>query len=178
MQAATLFHELGHNFELRHGGPPVPVEGEGEELQLQFQPNCKPNQLSSMNYLFQLYGLYPTSGPQTQKQRIDFSRVGLGSLAEGTLFETAGLPGGAPYRTAWFAPRIAGTLGFVLKTPAAKKHCDGSPLSPEEEADRLAGNGVARIDGLKTTIPIDWNADGSIAGAIVLPGPELRRHRH
>jgi hypothetical protein len=42
-QASTLLHELGHNFGLRHGG------GDFD--------NYKPNYISSMNYLFQLYGL-------------------------------------------------------------------------------------------------------------------------
>ena len=59
-QAATLFHELGHNLALRHGG--------ASQI-----PNCKPNYLSSMNYLFQMGGLLNKGGvPQ-----IDFSRQAL-----------------------------------------------------------------------------------------------------
>ncbi|WP_076924834.1 hypothetical protein [Pseudoalteromonas sp. EB27] len=42
-QASTIFHELGHNLGLYHGGD--------EEI------NFKPNHLSSMNYLYQLAGL-------------------------------------------------------------------------------------------------------------------------
>ncbi|MBH0080322.1 PKD domain-containing protein [Pseudoalteromonas sp. NZS11] len=42
-QASTIFHELGHNLGLYHGGD--------EEV------NFKPNHLSSMNYLYQLAGL-------------------------------------------------------------------------------------------------------------------------
>jgi hypothetical protein len=38
MQASTLMHELGHNFQLRHGGGA-------------FEPNCKPTYLSVMNYM-------------------------------------------------------------------------------------------------------------------------------
>ena len=37
-------HEWGHNFGRRHGG----------DL---FEPNCKPQYLSVMNYLYQLRGL-------------------------------------------------------------------------------------------------------------------------
>ena len=41
--ASTTMHELGHTFGLGHGGDAL--------------PNCKPNYLSVMNYLFQLGGL-------------------------------------------------------------------------------------------------------------------------
>lgn len=47
MQAATMLHELGHNFGLYHGGK----DG----------VNYKPNHLSVMNYMYQLNGL-PTIG--------------------------------------------------------------------------------------------------------------------
>jgi hypothetical protein len=42
-QAATIMHELGHNLGLEHGG---------DEAE-----NYKPNYISIMNYLYQLYGL-------------------------------------------------------------------------------------------------------------------------
>ena len=59
MQAGTLMHESGHNFELTHAGPPkFPVR----------EPNCKPNYLSVMNYLFQLRGL-----PQEDAQGVPVS---------------------------------------------------------------------------------------------------------
>jgi hypothetical protein len=45
-QAATIFHELGHNLGLQHGG---------------FEAtNYKPNYNSTMNYMYQLEGLDPT----------------------------------------------------------------------------------------------------------------------
>lgn len=43
LQAATVMHELGHNLGLRHGGD--------QDL------NYKPNYVSIMNYLYQIYGL-------------------------------------------------------------------------------------------------------------------------
>ena len=43
VQASTIFHELGHNMNLQHGG--------NESL------NYKPNYVSTMNYLYQLNGL-------------------------------------------------------------------------------------------------------------------------
>src|SRR5262249_43783671 len=52
MQGSTVMHEWGHTFELTHAGTPtVPRE-----------PNCKPNYLSVMNYLFQLRGLPDDGG--------------------------------------------------------------------------------------------------------------------
>ena len=41
-------HELGHTFGLGHGGDAM--------------PNCKPNYLSVMNYMFQLGGLIDAEG--------------------------------------------------------------------------------------------------------------------
>jgi hypothetical protein len=52
-QAATLMHELGHNFDLTHGGV----------RQLTRLPNCKPNYPSVMNYLFQLRGRWTSPYP-------------------------------------------------------------------------------------------------------------------
>ncbi len=56
MQAATLAHELGHTFQLRHGGAAT-------------EPNCKPNYLSVMNYLFQLRGLRKDAGGRLSTSR-------------------------------------------------------------------------------------------------------------
>ena len=46
--ASTTMHELGHTFGLGHGGDAL--------------PNCKPNYLSVMNYMFQLGGLVDAAG--------------------------------------------------------------------------------------------------------------------
>ena len=59
MQASTLMHEGGHNFGRRHGG----------DL---FEPNCKPQYLSVMNYLYQLRGLPDADGVP----RLDYNRSG------------------------------------------------------------------------------------------------------
>ena len=64
MQGSTLMHELGHNFDLGHSGVYVPG--------VQAEPGCKPNYLSSMNYLFQLRGLFndlPPLGPRAWTSR-------------------------------------------------------------------------------------------------------------
>ena len=49
VQASTTMHELGHNMWRSHGGDPT-------------EPNCKPNYLSVMSYLFQLHGLLDDNG--------------------------------------------------------------------------------------------------------------------
>jgi hypothetical protein len=140
--AGTLMHELGHNLGRRHGGEP-------------FEPNCKPNYLSVMNYLFQLRGLVDELGvPQ-----IDYSGQGLGALNETVLSESAGLFSALPYRTAWYAP-LPGSIGEVLGIPAAERHCDGSPLRVNDLGE-LEEPPTARFDGTSIALgPIDWNADG------------------
>ena len=129
MQASTLLHELGHNFWRRHGG---------EFL----QPNCKPNYLSVMNYMFQLRGLLDNAGVP----HVDLSGQALDPLSEAALLNLNPSPA---YRTAWYAPTGSGTFG-----PAATKHCDGSALSPTEI---VAGTSMVRVDGTSVTTDINWN---------------------
>ncbi|MBQ4798288.1 lamin tail domain-containing protein [Pseudoalteromonas sp. MMG006] len=103
-QASTIFHELGHNLGLYHGGD--------EEI------NFKPNHLSSMNYLYQLAGLstignnegdryyerfYPGNAncditPNTNSHLgstddfiIDYSSGSSANLDESTILEAQGL---------------------------------------------------------------------------------------
>ena len=68
MQGSTLMHELGHNFELTHGGAGSLYPN------VEREPNCKPNYLSVMNYLYQLRGLPDDSG----KLHMDFSAEAIG----------------------------------------------------------------------------------------------------
>ncbi|MGB6463770.1 MAG: hypothetical protein WBF38_06065 [Nitrosotalea sp.] len=60
-QDGTFMHELGHNLGLYHGG-------------ITNNPNCMPNYLSVMNYLYQLPILNPTS------YFLDYSQANIGSL--------------------------------------------------------------------------------------------------
>src|SRR6185295_184446 len=81
MQGSTLMHELGHTFELTHAG--VPVLGPGY-VPLEREPNCKPNYLSVMNYLFQLRGLFLDSADPLQLgvPHMDFSAEVLSAINE------------------------------------------------------------------------------------------------
>src|SRR5207244_4826237 len=108
MQASSTLHELGHNLELWHGGMPpswgriTKVNGQTVATSTYVEPNCKPNYLSSMSYLFQVHGLrdsngVPTIGYSTQKN----TDVNETSLFDG--YQT--LEGAAnSLRTAWFVP--------------------------------------------------------------------------
>jgi hypothetical protein len=143
IQGSTLMHELGHNFERRHGGDP------GEA-------NCKPNYLSTMNYNFQLRGLLDNAnGPH-----MDFSDQVLGtlnetSLGDPTVLATVGAFAWPKYRTGWYAPQSAKATGKV-----APNHCDGTPLlldaggNPTEPA-------TVHVDQKTIGDPIYWNMDAA-----------------
>lgn len=78
-QAGTFMHELGHNLDLRHGGP-------NDEASQNDDINYKPNYLSIMNYLFQFNGLWANGSDG----HYDYSRY-VSTLDENDLDETAGL---------------------------------------------------------------------------------------
>ena len=149
VQAGTILHEMGHNGWLGHRG----------DLTTSLEGNCNPNYLSVMNYLFQTHLLRNVSGEAV----IDLSRRPLGPLDETNL--PLGF-GTLDYRTSYYALRA--TVDAQLGTTAAKRHCDGSPLSPAEEQARLGGGGMVRVDGTGVftpppsggnRVPIDWNGD-------------------
>jgi len=139
MQASTLFHELGHNLDLGHGGD------------ISDPLNCKPNYQSSMSYLFQVRGLLDPNG----FPHIDYSHVALPLLNETNLSESPSGLGTAPlaYLPRWYAPRSSFLDAFIGTTPATK-HCDGTPITD--------GAQMVRVDGTTLTpTPLDWNEDGN-----------------
>src|SRR4029077_8393563 len=113
VRASTTFHETGHNLNLWHGGLPAqwgnlhPLVG--SQTSTYIEPNCKPNYLSSMSYLFQVIGLFDN----TDNIHLDYSDRDYAGTAFSSLNETAPLsdvvppePALAPslYIPAWFAP--------------------------------------------------------------------------
>ncbi len=135
--ASTTMHELGHTLNLGHGGLAA--------------PNCKPNYLSVMNYLFQLGGLIDSAGVP----HLGYSEISLLDLVETSLSDGYTIPG--RYRTSWYAPQPEGDT----RTPV-KRFCNGLKFDPD--APPLP---TIRIDGgfdSMTSLPsaIDWNADGDL----------------
>jgi hypothetical protein len=157
MQASTLMHELGHTFELTHAGVPL----------IPREPNCKPNYLSVMNYLFQLRGLINDTGVPV----LDYSGQRLPGLNEFSLLQGVGLgfdldfPNqAAQYRTGWYTPKATSYLKNLGS--AAKGHCDGSPLLTDATG-KLLEPPMVRVDGTSAAGPIDWNANGQTLDAVI-----------
>jgi hypothetical protein len=143
MQASTFLHELGHTLGLRHGSAP-------------FEPNCKPNYQSVMNYLFQVQGLIPgAAGSDVPDAVADYSRQVLRGVDESSLSETDGL-GSMLYRTRWYAPLSSSFIDAALGTTPSAKRCNGTPAAPGED--------MVRVEGTSPVAPLDWNADGVVNG--------------
>ena len=112
IQAATTLHELGHNADLYHGGM-SPKWGDTTTATY-VEPNCKPNYLSVMSYLFQAHGLFTDLSALPQ---VDYSSSGdYGSLNELSLADGF-LNAPLPYRTSWFAPLLP-SMTAATKIPA------------------------------------------------------------
>jgi hypothetical protein len=152
--ASIITHELGHNLWRDHSGDPFNA----------FEPNCNPNYLSVMNWLFEIDGLKKNDGIP----RIDFSGKPpfsppnvdtLPPLNEDSL--PAGM-GPLAYRTAWYAPKSS--VHQSLGTTVATRHCDGADVAPGEEMIRIEGPSLIT----QGTIPIDWNGDLNLTNDVGL----------
>ena len=162
VRAATTFHETGHNLGLWHGGYAA-VWGNkhplvGSPTSTDIDPNCKPNYLSSMSYMFQVIGLFD----KFDNIHLDYSDRNYAGSPLNSLNETMFLTDVAPpeppaglYVPAWFAPADS-PLAVALSASAASRFCDGSKFGTPEPAPKMA-----RVHAADTFSPINWSGDPS-----------------
>ena len=131
--ASTTMHELGHNIDLGHSGAAL-------------LPNCQPNYVSVMNYMFQFGGLVDADGVA----HLGYSGRDDPDVNEESLTDDYSLPG--PYRTSWYTPKRPGDT-----RQAAKRFCDGRKFPSGGWPDTVRVDGIASPTGSS----IDWNADGA-----------------
>jgi len=167
VQASTTLHELGHNLDLWHGGLPLIPGSKKLNTANYFEPNCKPNYLSSMSYLFQVHGLYQDDG----SLHLDYSGVANGTAAtppalplpniNETSLEDGGIGPGMTtpaYRLAWFVPSLS-ALATDQSLSAATKFCSGK-FNPS-----AIPAAMARVEAETTASSIDWNGDNNITAS-------------
>ena len=157
VRASTLFHELGHNLELFHGGVEPIWGNKAADTATYIEPNCKPNYLSSMSYMFQVHGLFNDA---------DVINLNYSGPASANLNETAtlndGLSAVGPYRYAWFTP-AGSALAAQQGVAAATRFCSGDkfdPASPPASMARVVAastTSVTPAPGIACTT--DWNGD-------------------
>jgi len=156
VQAATTLHELGHNLNLWHGGQPAIWGDKAAGTSTFVGANCKPNYLSSMNYMFQVHGLFDNAG----RIHLDYSGAAQNDLDERLLSDSP-LASGPAYVPAWFAPSSS-PLALSLGVSAATRFCNGARFSSNPA---LAPTSKARVFAPSTLAPVDWNGDGLVNSA-------------
>jgi hypothetical protein len=140
VQEGTLMHEIGHTFGLTHGGYSYDPNKTNNYV-ASIGPNCEPNYLSVMNYLFQvdlLDGKY-----------LDYSGQQLSPVNEGLGFSgglTTATGDASTYSTTTWFTADASTLPGTPS--AAKRHCDGTPITDGATMYRVVG----------ATAPVSWPA--------------------
>jgi hypothetical protein len=152
VRASTTFHEIGHNLNLWHGGGPAIFGDSALGTSTVIEPNCKPNYLSSMSYLFQVHGLYDQNGAL----QLDFSGTNLNPLNETTGLGDFTLDTTPSYRPSWFAP-AGSALATDLGATKAKRFCNGAlfdPLAPPADMARV------HPESFSGGWRIDWDGDG------------------
>jgi hypothetical protein len=142
VQSGTLMHELGHSIGLTHGGfDRVSVAGGGYTFA--FQPNCKSNYQSVMNYMFQVDLLDGV---------LDYSGQVLNTLNESAVSRADVLTSAMYPTTKWYAPNQA------FGSPATG-HCDGTPLLQTDQP-------MFGLQGAASSITWSANQDINFDGRI------------
>jgi hypothetical protein len=144
VQSGTLMHELGHSLGLTHGGISRTQVSGGYAFN--FEPNCKPNYLSVMNYMFQVDLL---------DGNLDYSEQDLNSLNENAA-SPSGVLGNINQTTKWYAPNQP--FGS-----AATSHCDGTPISAN---DQPKVQPMFRVEGPANSITWSANQDINFDGQL------------
>ncbi len=152
VRTSTFFHELGHNFDLWHGGVPATFGNKAQNTATYVEPNCKPNFLTSMSYLYQVHGLFDDN----DQIHIDYSGTAYPNLGEsGTLNDVAVVPA-SPYRSAWFVP-AGSALAVFQGVSEATRFCSGLAFDPQAPPASMV-----RAHADTTSDTIDWNGDRTI----------------
>ncbi len=162
VQASTTLHELGHNLDLTHGGTATIWGDKKANTTTYYEPNCKPNYLSSMSYLFQVFGLVDPNF----EVHLDYSGavhnafdspVNENSLIDGALNPTP------PYRPTWFAPATS-SLASILGVAAypATKFCNAVKFGSAPPAPLMVRVWAPALSSttFDWDVPFDWNGDG------------------
>jgi hypothetical protein len=157
VRASTKIHELGHNMYLWHGGGPAVFGNKALNTATFVEPNCKPDYLSSMSYLFQVHGLFDND----DDIHLAYSGTRHDDISETTAPSDLPLSGvePPPFRTAWFAP-AASALASDLGVSAARRYCNGLPFDTT-----LPAPSMARVSSALSGDPIDWNGDAAFNAA-------------
>ncbi|HXV68794.1 MAG TPA: Ig-like domain-containing protein, partial [Nitrospira sp.] len=174
-RAGTTFHELGHNLELWHGGLPAILGNKALNTATYIEPNCKPNYLSSMSYLFQVHALFDND----DQIHLDYSgnvhQANATSAIDETivLLDNALSPLPTSYVPAWFAPAnspLAQDLGVLQ----AGRFCSGEKFDSSATPGSLKNPvAMARVHAASTSEAIDWDGDPDTPGvpslAVLIP---------
>ncbi|HEX9112680.1 MAG TPA: hypothetical protein VF845_14465 [Terriglobales bacterium] len=174
VQTGTLLHELGHSLTLTHGG--TYYNDLNNPSLATYELNCKPNFLSTMNYLFQVRGFVDGGFDYSGQTMTPLNETNpfLNELSGIGVDIFTGLP--ATHLTRWYsAPnaldnQLQNTTGGRYSTA----HCDGTPLLPNEAPSVRVDGTVA--PGGSFSAPLDWNNDLLVPTAVLSPGEDLNHN--
>jgi hypothetical protein len=159
VESGTFMHELGHSLGLTHGGFfRTPALGAAGGYTFSFEPNCKSNFQSVMNYLFQVDLL---------DGALDYSDQVLNLLDEAAGSSSPpnnGLGNPIHPTTKWYTP-----IQPFTGSPATS-HCDGTPISANDQPKvqpmfRLEGP-VVGPNSIAWSANQDINFDGQIEASL------------